>query len=285
MSAADVNDPGALDVVTVDGIGDHRVNGIAACAQALSRPGLEADARRGARHIHAGTGTGLMAVSARRQALELRRRIAQPRSARARLGRKFTTPPGVGHKVAERRRERRWLRGRNEDAARRVDNLLRRALPGRQDGQAGGQRLDEGDAERLGLEVRLAIEIRCREKPSDIRALAKPADSVANPFAGRLGAESFQERALVRSLSAADLPPDPAGHAAESGERIEQLFVSLPLLAATCLRDDHAVRRRLEGRANVQANGVGDRLRQFDRGVQHERRDAVVQPVERSTRE
>ena len=61
--------------------------------------------------------------------------------------------------------------------------------------------------------------------------------------------------------------------------------MSLPLLAATCLRDDHAVRSRLEGRAHVQANGVGDGLRQFDRGVRHERRDAVVQPVERSTRE
>ncbi len=95
--------------------------------------------------------------------------------------------------------------------------------------QAARQRLDEAQTERIGGDVRLAIDVGRREQLRDVIALPEKAYARRKPERVGCQVKLPQQRFLLGSLGAADDPRFPVGRP-QFGERIEQLQMSLACL-------------------------------------------------------
>ena len=133
-------------------------------------------------------------------ARHLRGRVAQrPRSCRA-----VRAEALAAAAILEQRRqfggERRRIAGRHEHAARLVDDLLRAAERRRHDRKPRGHRFDQAEAERVGLDVRLAVDVGAGEQARDVGPIAEKFDAIGNTQRGCLRAERFHVLRLVRPL-------------------------------------------------------------------------------------
>ena len=181
---------------------------------------------------------------------QLLRRVAQcPRARRTRLSQPIAQPR-IDDETAEGRGYLIHIRSAREDAARFVDYLNRTAKGRRNDGQPGGQRLDVGNAESFGLDVRLAVNIRCLEEKRNVGSLSEESNAIRDPPLECKVLELLEEPLLGRPLRAADHPADPSVDVSHSRQGVQVQCVPFPLLETADLDDDNIVRPGVEIRAN-----------------------------------
>ena len=162
-------------------------------------------------------------------------------NARARagpVGAQALAPAAIVEQRRQLRGERRRIAGRHENAARLVDNLLRAAERGRHDRQTRRHRFDQADAEGLGLDVRLAVDVGVGEKAMNVGTLAEKFDAIGDTQRGRTRAKRCHVLRLVRTLRSAGEPAYPPRPIAQLRKRVEQHGVPLQRLHPADLNDD-----------------------------------------------
>src|SRR5258705_6285729 len=128
---------------------------------------------------------------------------------------------------------------RDESSTAVIDDLAGPSQIRGHDGPARRQCLDEHHAERLRLDVRLAMDVGGCEQSRHVRPLPEEVNACRD--GQRLGhrAKSTHVRHLLLSLRRSGDPAYPSWIVAHARERGQQLRVSLPGLHATVLYDHH----------------------------------------------
>src|SRR5207253_1892824 len=161
-----------------------------------------------------------------------------------------------------------------------VDNFQSSAHGHRDHRQPSVKCLYENNAERFGLDIRLAKDVRSCQKARNIRSLAEKTYTIADSRAHCAGLEFLEISGFARPLTATHHPTNPIGDRLQPAKGLKKKALPLPTLQSTGLNDDRGLHRGTEDVAELMSQpitmyGNGRRYRQVKNFARHVREQIV----------
>jgi len=156
---------------------------------------------------------------------------------------------------------------RRDEAARGLHNLLHPTERRDDDGKAGVQGVNDGDAKSFRDIARVAIDVGRRQEVRYVAALTEHQDPIFESCPTDVAMHGLEILQLRAALCAADRQQLPHGPIAKAAERLEQQRVTLSGFHSGHVGDQHG----LGFRAERGANGLPNRLSAGGGGVEIKR--------------